>query len=81
MLRVTELLDEASDTEYRNILDEVTPLDILIKRYQPQLDKNDQYFMKEFILWALVEYKKLSKDRFAQGHQFKDMYGSYISKL
>ncbi|MNY54811.1 hypothetical protein D3C86_1907270 [compost metagenome] len=76
-----ELLDDASDAEYKSILDEVTPLDTLLKKYQPQLDKKDQYFMKEFILWALVEYKKLSKDRFAQGHQFKDMYGSYISKL
>jgi magnesium chelatase subunit I len=37
--------------------------------------------MKEFILWALVEYDKLSKDRFENGYQFKDMYGSYISKL
>jgi len=76
-----ELLDDASDEEYKKILDEVTPLEIIVKKYQPQLDKNDQYFFKEFILWGLVEYKKLSKDRFAQGHQFKDMYGSYISKL
>jgi magnesium chelatase subunit I len=76
-----ELLDDTSDEEYKKILDEVTPLDIIVKKYQPQLDKNDQYFFKEFILWGLVEYKKLSKDRFATGHQFKDMYGSYISKL
>jgi magnesium chelatase subunit I len=36
--------------------------------------------MKEFILWAMVEYKK-NKDRITDGYQFKDMYGSYISKL
>ncbi|MEL1256049.1 AAA family ATPase [Flavobacterium sp. DGU38] len=76
-----ELLDDASDAAYKSILDEVTPLDELLKKYQPQLVKEDVYFMKEFILWGLVEYKKLSKDRFATGHQFKDMYGSYISKL
>lgn len=76
-----ELLDDCTDAEYQTILDEVTPLDDLIKKYQPQLDKKDQYFMKEFVLWGLVEYKKLSKDRFAKGHQFKDTYGSYISKL
>jgi magnesium chelatase subunit I len=76
-----ELLDDASDAEYHGILDEVTPLNILVKKYQPELDKEDIYFFKEFILWGLVEYKKLSKDRFAKGHQFKDMYGSYISKL
>jgi magnesium chelatase subunit I len=76
-----ELLDEASEAEYRTTLDQVTPLDALIKKYQPQLDEKDNYFMKEFILWALVEYRKLSKDRFATGHEFKDTYGSYISKL
>jgi len=76
-----ELLDDASDAEYESILDEVTPLDELLKKYQPQLAKEDQYFMKEFVLWGLVEYRKLSKDRFAKGNQFRDIYGSYISKF
>lgn len=76
-----ELLDDCDDEEYRTILDSVTPLEILIKKYQPQLDKNDSYFMKEFILWGLVEYKKLSKDRLSDGYQFKDIFGNYISKL
>jgi magnesium chelatase subunit I len=76
-----ELLDECSDEEYKSILDAITPLSILIKKYQPQLAKEDVYFMKEFILWALVEYDKLSKDRISQGYQFSDMYGNYINKL
>jgi len=76
-----ELLDECSDEDYQNILDEIVPLQILIKKYQPQLPKEDTYFMKEFILWALVEYDKLSKDRFEEGYQFKDKFGSYLSKL
>jgi magnesium chelatase subunit I len=76
-----ELLDDCSDQEYKKILDEVKPLDKLIQKYQPNLAKEDLYFMKEFILWALVEYNKLSKDRLEKGYQFKDMYGSYISKL
>ncbi|WP_166922195.1 AAA family ATPase [Flavobacterium poyangense] len=76
-----ELLDDCSDAIYEGLLDEVTPLDALVKKYQPQLDKKDQYFVKEFVLWGLVEYRKLSKDRFAKGHQFKDIYGSYISKF
>jgi magnesium chelatase subunit I len=37
--------------------------------------------MKEFLLWGLVEFKKLNKYRFAEGVQFKDIYGSYISGL
>jgi magnesium chelatase subunit I len=76
-----ELLDDCPDEEYQSILDEVKPLENLIQKYQPQLAKEDRNFMKEFILWALVEYDKLSKDRFENGYQFKDMYGSYISKL
>lgn len=76
-----ELLDDSSDEEYERILGAIKPLEILIKKYQPELPKEDKLFMKEFILWALVEYKKLSKDRIAEGYQFKDIYGSYISKL
>lgn len=76
-----ELLDDCSDEEYQRILGGIVPLEILIKKYQPQLEKEDRFFMKEFILWGLVEYNKLSKDRFSEGYTFKDMYGSYIGKL
>jgi magnesium chelatase subunit I len=41
----------------------------------------DKYFLKEFVLWGLVEYDKLSKDRVEVGYQFKDLYSSYINKL
>jgi magnesium chelatase subunit I len=76
-----ELLDDSTDEEYKSILDSITPLDQLIQKFQADLPKKDSYFMKEFVLWGLVEYKKLSKDRFSDGYQFKDMFGSYISKL
>ncbi|MFC6877187.1 magnesium chelatase [Flavobacterium myungsuense] len=76
-----ELLDDCSDEEYKKILDAIIPLEILIKKYQPNVDAHEKNFMKEFILWGLVEYNKLSKDRLSDGYQFKDMYGSYISKL
>jgi magnesium chelatase subunit I len=76
-----ELLDDCSDEEYERILGSIVPLEVLIKKYLPQLEKEDKFFMKEFILWGLVEYKKLSKDRFSEGYQFKDIYGSFISKL
>ena len=36
---------------------------------------------QEFVLWSLVEHKKLSKYRYAEGVQFKDPYGSFISGL
>ena len=76
-----ELLDDATDEEYKKQLDAVKPLEDLIRKYQPEIPLEDKYFLKEFVLWGLVEYDKLSKDRVEVGYQFKDLYGSYISKL
>jgi magnesium chelatase subunit I len=76
-----ELLDDASDEEYKNQLDAIKPLEDLIQKYQPEFPLEDKYFLKEFILWGLVEFDKLSKDRVEVGYQFKDLYSSYINKL
>lgn len=76
-----ELLDDSTNEEYRKILDGINPLNALVQKYQPYLVPEDAYFMKEFVLWGLVEHKKLSKERYADGTAFKDLYGSYISKL
>ncbi|MFQ3182528.1 MAG: magnesium chelatase subunit I, partial [Polaribacter sp.] len=76
-----ELLDEYSDEQYKAELDKVIPLNDFIKEHQPNMNEADTYFMKEFVLWALVEFKKLSKYRFAEGTQFKDPYGNFISGL
>ncbi|MDX1543331.1 MAG: magnesium chelatase, partial [Christiangramia sp.] len=76
-----ELPDDLPETEYMGKLDSIEPLNKLMEKYQSDTDEKDKYFMKEFLLWALVEYKKLSKHRFSKGLQFKDLYGSYISGL
>ena len=76
-----ELLDNAREKEYKSLLDAISPLDDLLGEYQPKLTKEDSYFVKEFVLWALVEFKQLSKYRFTEGTQFKDPYGSFISGL
>ncbi|MEO2126992.1 MAG: magnesium chelatase [Christiangramia sp.] len=76
-----ELPDDLLEKEYREKLDSIKPLEDLVNKYQPDVKEKDRYFMKEFILWSLVEYKKLSKKRFSKGLQFKDLYGSYISGL
>ncbi|WP_339624478.1 magnesium chelatase [uncultured Winogradskyella sp.] len=76
-----ELLDDYNDATYKSTLDAVTPLDALIADYQPEIDPRDVYFEKEFILWGLVQFKKLSKYRYSEGLQFQDPYGSYISGL
>ena len=76
-----QLLDDLSEQQYKDLLDSITPLQDLIDEYQPDIDKKDQYFLKELVLWGLVEFKKLSKYRMSQGMRFKDLYGSYISGL
>lgn len=76
-----ELLDDATDGEYKKKLDSIPPLNHLIKTYNPNISKADGYFLKELLLWGLVSHKKLSKHRFTQGYKFKDLYGSFISEL
>ena len=76
-----ELLDSFTDEEYKNELDRIIPLQQLVEKYQPELAKKDAYFLKEVILWALAENKKLSKFGLGNGLHFKDVYGSYISGL
>ncbi len=76
-----ELLDDATDEVYQKQLAAVKPLDDLLQKYQPDVPVADRNFLKEFVLWGLVAYNKLSKDRLEVGYQFKDLYGSYISKL
>ncbi|KJJ39281.1 MoxR family ATPase [Aequorivita vladivostokensis] len=76
-----ELLDSYSDEEYKNELDRIIPLQQLIEKYHPETSKKDSYFLKEVVLWALAENKKLSKFSVGNGLHFKDLYGSYISGL
>jgi len=76
-----ELLDDMNDELYKNELDRIIPLKKLISKYQPDTHENELYFLKEFVLWALVEHKKLNKNRFTKGYKFNDLYGSYINDL
>ncbi|WP_373518353.1 AAA family ATPase [Pricia sp.] len=76
-----ELLDDFTDEEYKRALDRIPQLNLLIAQYQPDFPEADVYFLKELLLWGLVAHKKLSKNRFSEGYQFKDLYGSFISGL
>jgi magnesium chelatase subunit I len=76
-----EILDDLNEKEYKSTLKQVKPLSDFIKEYQPEISENELFFWQEFVLWALVEFKKLSKYRYAEGVQFKDPYGSFISGL
>jgi magnesium chelatase subunit I len=76
-----ELLDSLSNSEYEKQLDRIEPLNDLVNETMPDLDARDKAFVKEFVLWALVEYRKLSKYNLTDGMRFKDVYGGYISGL
>jgi len=76
-----ELLDSLTDEEYKKELDKIEPLEELVQKYMYDMTKKDHYFVKEFILWALVEFNKLSKYYLSDGVHFKDVYGSYIKDL
>ena len=76
-----ELLDDFTDEEYKRSLDGIPELNQLLKTHQPDFPKEDVYFLKELVLWGLVSFKKLSKQRFEDGYQFKDLYGSFIRGL
>jgi len=76
-----DLLDDFTDEEYKRTLDSIPELNQLLREHQPDFPEKDTYFLKEIVLWGLVSYKKLSKNRFAEGYQFKDLYGSFINGL
>jgi magnesium chelatase subunit I len=76
-----DLLDDASDNDYKEKLDSIIPLQHLVSKYQPEIKKEDSYFLKELLLWGLVAHKKLSKQRYTIGYQIKDVYGSFIRGL
>jgi magnesium chelatase subunit I len=76
-----ELLDDFTDEEYKRTLDGIPELNQLLKEHQPDYLKKDVYFLKEILLWGLVAHKKLNKNRFEEGYQFKDLYSSFMNGI
>jgi magnesium chelatase subunit I len=76
-----ELSDEASEESYLTALNTIAPLKKLIMKYQPNVSEIDIPFLMEFVLWALVELKQLSKRRTANGMSFNDVYDNLIKGL
>jgi magnesium chelatase subunit I len=76
-----ELIDESNEETYVKALLSVEPLVILLNKYQPNVATADVPFLMEFVLWALVEFKQLSKHRTAGGTAFNDSFDNYIKGL
>ncbi len=76
-----ELADTMDDATYFKKLDDITPLTQLIKRFQPEIPKEETRFLKEIILWGLVESKKLTRIKNAAGVSFTDEYSNYLKGM
>ena len=76
-----ELLDDLTDAEYQNVLNQPKPLNDLVRKHLPDLEQEAVPFAKEIVLWGLEGFEKLSKSRFTEGFRFRDLYGSYIRGL
>lgn len=76
-----ELSDEANEETYLKAMNGIEPLKKLLQKYQPKVATIDTPFLMEFILWALVELKQLSKRKTTNGMVFNDLYDSYIKGL
>jgi magnesium chelatase subunit I len=68
------LYDESDSVEHAETLNNIEPLEFLLNRYQPDFPQTDKIFLKELVLWALVEYQKLGKERLKNGFQFIDLF-------
>ena len=76
-----EILNGISEKEYQKKLLSIEPLNKLLKEYQPEALEEDIYFLNEFVLWGLVEFKKLSKVKYSGGIEIQDPYGNYIKNI
>ena len=76
-----EIADETDAQTYLHALQAIAPLKKLIERYQPSVASEDLPFLMEFVLWALVEFKRLSKQKTAGGMSFNDLYDSLLKGI
>lgn len=74
-----DLLNDASDTDYRTMLDKVPGLRELIRAKLPKVSTAEQYFMMEFALHGLAEYSVISRKNLERGIQFKDILSGMFS--
>lgn len=75
------LEDELSNASYSDKISAITPLNNLIDKYIPDHDAKDTLFIKELILWGMVEHQKLNKKKVDGGISFEDeLLGSLYGK-
>jgi len=76
---IVDLLSNASNEDYKEILTGIPGLQKIVEQYQPDADENLSLLYMEFILHGLSEYSQLSKLKLETGFQFKDMLSSMFT--
>ncbi len=74
-----DILTNIPEKEYEKILNGVSGLKEMVKKYHPKVNGNYQLLLMEFVLHGLAEHSMLSKFRLDMGLQFKDMLSSMFS--
>jgi magnesium chelatase subunit I len=69
-----ELTTDSTDKEYTKQLNSIPPIDEVIDQYATQPDSIERVFLKELLLWGLVEYQLLSKHKNEGGITFEDEF-------
>lgn len=74
-----DLLFDASNKYYFDVLSQVTPLDKLVSKIVKEHNKKDSLFIKEFILWGLAEFSVIARSNLDSGVVLSDMLGSLLN--
>ena len=75
-------IDENLDNKaYNDTFKTIKVLKSFIKKQIPSIDKKDENFMCEFLLWGLSSYKKVNITRTSRGLSFSDSFSDYINGL
>lgn len=76
-----EIPNNLNDKDFASKLSQIEPLNEAINEYVSDASESEILFLKELLLWGLVEYKKLSKKKIDEGLGFEDqILGSLYGK-
>jgi magnesium chelatase subunit I len=67
-----ELTHNSDDKAYAEQIEKIKPLEEALSKYISESDVKERVFLKELMLWGLVEYKQLAKSKRDTGMSFFD---------
>ncbi len=73
------VIDDLPLAEYKKLLNSVSELKDLVKKFHPNLVESQQLILMEFVLHGLAEFSQLSKGFLDNGFAFSDMFNSLFN--